>query len=169
VHLLIKKISTLNQLIGQIAAWLIFVMMLISFTVVILRYGFGLGSIALQEAVSYCHAFAFLLGAAYTLEQDEHVRVDIFYHRFSENNKAWVNAFGTLVFLMPFCCFLLFSSWHMFESSLAIRESSPEPGGIPFLYLFKGLIPLAMFLLLLQALALLFQSTIKLVVRQGPK
>ena len=126
-------------------------MMLLACCVVLLRYGFNIGSIALQEAVTYCHAFIFLLGAAFTLQQDAHVRVDIFYQRFSAEQKAWINALGCLTLLLPFCIFLLLSSWQFFDNARVISEGSADPGGLPFLYLFKGFLPLSMLLLLLQA------------------
>lgn len=151
---------------GKLVSWFILLMMIFTCLVVLLRYGLGIGSIALQEAVNYCHATAFLLGAAYTLQQDEHVRVDIFYQSFSARGKAWVNACGTIVFLIPFALFLLFTSWQFFLSAWQIREASPEPGGLPFLYLFKGLMPLAMLLLLMQALSVLGKAARTLIVKE---
>ncbi|NRB37310.1 MAG: TRAP transporter small permease subunit [Pseudomonadales bacterium] len=136
---------------GKASAWLLLLMMLCSCLVVVLRYGFSIGFIALQEAVNYLHATAFLLGCAYTLQQNEHVRVDIFYQRFNTRQKAWVDALGVLIFLLPFTFFLLFCGWTFFQNAWQIKESSPEPGGLAFLYLYKGLIPLAMLLIILQA------------------
>ena len=161
-----KRLSLLSLWTGKCAAWSILVMMLITFLVVVLRYGFGIGSIALQEAISYCHAFAFLVGAAYTLQQDDHVRVDIFYQRFSHKQKAWVNTLGTLIFLLPLCGFLMVNSWHSFVSAWSIREGSPDPGGLPFLYLFKGLLPLSMGLLILQALLTFTESAQQLIIKE---
>ncbi len=162
-----ERLNQINLWTGRLAAWVILAMMLITFLVVVLRYGFGIGSIALQEAISYCHAFAFLVGAAYTLQQDEHVRVDIFYQRFTDKQKAWVNCLGTLVFLLPLCSFLLVSSWHIFITAWEIREGSPDPGGLPFLYLFKGFLPLSMSLLILQALLTFATSAHQLIVNEG--
>lgn len=142
-------------------------MMLFTVLVVILRYGFDIGSIALQEAIIYCHAFAFLVGAAYTLQQDEHVRVDIFYRRFSSIQKAWVNAIGTLIFLLPVCIFLLILSWNMFANAWNIREGSPDPGGLPFVYLLKGLIPLSMLLLIVQALISFARAAAELISKEA--
>lgn len=149
---------------GKVSAWLLFIMMLCSCIVVALRYGFGIGFIALQEAVNYFHATAFLLGTAYTLQQNEHVRVDIFYQRFNTQQKAWVDALGILVFLLPFSGFLLFCSWSFFFNAWQIKESSPEPGGLAYVYLYKGLMPLATLLLILQALALLLKAAKTLVI-----
>ena len=166
---LTDRLNLINLWTGKVAAWLILLMMLTTFLVVVLRYGFGIGSIALQEAISYCHAFAFLVGAAYTLQQDEHVRVDIFYQNFSTQQKAWVNCLGIVVFLLPLCGFLLFSSWHMFVSAWEIREGSPDPGGLPFLYLFKGLVPASMVLLILQAVITFIDAAKVLIIKEAEK
>lgn len=161
---LINALEKPGQWSSHISAWLLLAMMLLSCLVVLLRYGFGIGFIALQEAVNYCHGTAFLLGTAYTLQQDEHVRVDIFYQRFNATQKAWVDALGTLVFILPFASFLLYCSWSFFFNAWQIKESSPEPGGLSFLYLYKGLLPLATLLLILQAVALLLKNAHTLVI-----
>lgn len=139
-----------TQFSARLSQLLIFLLLLITASVVLLRYGFGVGSIALQEAMVYCHGAAFSLAFAYTLNQDEHVRVDIFYQRFSKVQKAWVNLFGIVVFALPFSLFLLYSGYNFFENAWVIKEASSEPGGLPFVYLLKGLIPLSMFLLILE-------------------
>ena len=128
-------------------------MMLTLSAVVVLRYGFNIGIIALQELVSYLHAIVFMLGAAYTLQQDGHVRVDIFYRQFSPRAKAWVNSLGGIVFLLPLCGYFLVSSWDFVSQSWAIKESSPEPGGLPAVFLLKSLIPVMAVLLSLQCIA----------------
>ena len=117
-------------------------MALITTTVVILRYGFSTGAIALQESITYLHGSLFMLGVAYALYSGAHVRVDIFYRDFTARQKAWVNALGGLVFLLPLCVVVVVLSWGYVADSWAVRESSPEPGGIPFLYLLKSLLPL---------------------------
>jgi TRAP-type mannitol/chloroaromatic compound transport system permease small subunit len=94
-----------------------------------------------------------MLGAAYALKRGAHVRVDIFYRRFSPRTRAWVDALGGIVFLMPFCLFVLGVSWQFVTESWAIREISSEPGGIPAVYLLKTLIPLMAINLLLQGIA----------------
>jgi TRAP-type mannitol/chloroaromatic compound transport system permease small subunit len=108
--------------------------------------------------MTYCHGAAFLLALAYTLKHDEHVRVDIFYQRFGPVQKAWVNAIGIIVFALPFTAFLLFSGAEFFIKAWAIKEGSAEPGGLPFVYLLKGLIPLSMLLLVLELLLQLKKS-----------
>ena len=156
---LLRILEKPNQWAGTFCAWSLFAMMLCNALVVVLRYGFGIGFIALQEAVNYFHAAAFMLGVAYTLQQNEHVRVDIFYQAFNPIQKAWVDALGTLTLLLPFAGFLLYCGWFFFLDAWHIKESSPEPGGLAFLYLYKAIMPLATFLLILQALVLLLRSS----------
>lgn len=120
--------------------------------VVLIRYGFSRNSIALQESVTYMHGALFMLAAAYTLKHDGHVRVDIFYERFSERGKAWINCLGTLVFLLPICGFMFFSSLDYVASAWAIKETSTESGGIPAVFLLKTLIPLMAVCVALQGL-----------------
>jgi TRAP-type mannitol/chloroaromatic compound transport system permease small subunit len=148
----------ISQLCGKLAAVLIFLLLLICVFVVVLRYGFSMGSIALQEAMIYCHGAAFLLALAYTLQQDEHVRVDIFYQHFSPQQKAWVNALGIIFLSLPFCAFTAYFGAQFFLNALAIEEASAEAGGLAFVYLLKGLIPLSMILLLGQNLRLLISA-----------
>ena len=117
-------------------------MALITTAVVILRYGFSTGSILLQESITYLHGCLFMLGAAYALYSGAHVRVDIFYRDFSERQQAWINALGGIVFLLPLCAVIVLVSRGYVADAWAVRESSPEPGGIPYLYLLKTLLPL---------------------------
>ena len=100
----------INELIGSSIAWLTLVMMLVTCLVVIVRYVFNLGSIAFQESVMYMHGTVFMLGIGYTLKHQGHVRVDIFYGKFSTKTKAAVDLLGTLIFLLPLSIFILVGS-----------------------------------------------------------
>lgn len=150
---LVALLDACAEFTGRAVAWLTLVMAVVTTVVVVLRYCFGIGSIALQESAIYMHAAVFLLGAAYTLKHDGHVRVDIFYRRLSPTAQAWVNCLGTIVFLWPLCGFIGFASWDFVAASWRIREVSPEPGGLPALFVLKSLIPLFAALLALQGLA----------------
>ncbi len=149
-----NKIDALNERVGQLAAWLILVMVFITFLVVVLRYGFNFGRISLQESTTYLHAFVFMLAGAYTLKYNEHVRVDIFYQDMSTRNKAKVDLFGTLFLLLPFAGFILWVSFDYVMNSWKLLESSREAGGLPFVYILKTFIPLMAVLLFLQAISL---------------
>jgi TRAP-type mannitol/chloroaromatic compound transport system permease small subunit len=137
---------------GRAVAWLTLVLVLVTTTVVVLRYAFDTGSIKLQESITYLYAAVFLLGAAYTLRQDGHVRVDIFYRRFSERGRAAVNLAGSVLALLPFGVFILWTSWDYAAASWGMRETSTD-GGIPAVFLLKTLIPLLGVTLLFQGLS----------------
>lgn len=137
--------------IGTGVSWLILVMVLLTFVIVLLRYGFNLGWIWLQESVSYLHASVFMLAAAWTLQLDGHVRVDIFYRDSKPSHQALVNLLGTALFLIPFCLFLLIVGWAYVAASWQLLEGSREAGGVPLVYLLKSLILLLPVLLLLQS------------------
>ncbi len=151
--LTVRTIDRFTDVCGRLLAWLLLAMALLTTAVVVLRYGFNTGSIMAQEAIIYLHGCVFMLGAAYTLQQDGHVRVDIFYRKFSRRGQAWINAVGGIVFLMPLCGFILVSSWDYVAASWIIRESSAEAGGVPAVFLLKTLLPLLALNLFLQALA----------------
>ncbi|MDZ7803265.1 TRAP transporter small permease subunit [Thiohalophilus sp.] len=151
-------LERLSEYSGRAIAWLTGAMVCITFLVVVLRYGFDLGWIGLQEVITYLHATVFMLGAAYTLRHEGHVRVDIFYQRFGPRGKAWVNLLGTLLLLWPMCLFILLVSWDYVAVSWELLETSNEPGGLPFVYLLKSLLILMPLLLMLQGLATALQS-----------
>lgn len=137
---------------GRTVSWLSLLLVLTTFVVVVLRYVFDDGSIALQESTTYLHASIFLIGMAYTLQQDAHVRVDIFYARLSKSNKAWVDLFGSFFLLLPFMLFVSWISWTYIADSWSVLEGSREAGGLPGVFLLKSLILVMTFLLSLQAL-----------------
>ena len=137
---------------GQTIAWLTVVMVLLTFTIVILRYGFNLGWIWLQESLTYIHVAVFSIAAAWTLQLDGHVRVDIFYADMSRKNRARVDLLGSLFFLVPFCIFILIIAWPYVMTSWGLLESSREAGGLPLVYLLKSLIMVMPALLLGQAI-----------------
>lgn len=150
--------NIVNEQIGRAIAWLTLLMVLTTFLVVVLRYGFDWGSIAMQESVIYLHALVFMAGAAYTLRHDEHVRVDIFYSSMPARRKAWVDLLGTAILLIPFCLFMLWTGWSYVAKSWAVFEGSPEAGGLPLVFFLKSFILLMAVLLLLQAFNLIVRS-----------
>jgi len=147
------KLSSVTRFLGHVVAWLTLVMVVVTFAVVGLRYGWNWGSIAMQEFIMYCHANVFMLGAAYTLQQERHVRVDIFYTHLSLRGKAWIDLGGLLLLLLPMCGLILWSSSEYVWRAWQIREGSPETGGIPAVFLLKTLLPLLALTLILQGLA----------------
>jgi TRAP-type mannitol/chloroaromatic compound transport system permease small subunit len=161
---LARLADRLNQLVGSAIMWLTLLMMLTTVAVVLLRYVFQAGNlILLQESVIYMHSACFLLGAGWTLGRNGHVRVDVFYRRWSARSKAWIDALGTLIFLFPVAFFILLSSLDYVGQSWAIGETSAEPGGIPALYLLKTMIPAMAVLLILQGIAELIRNATVLI------
>jgi len=150
---LAQSIDCFTEWTGRIIAWLTLVMMILTGTVVVMRYFLEIGSIALQESVTYMHAMVFLLGAAYTLKRGGHVRVDIFYQKFSPRNKALVDILGTLLFLIPVSLLILVFSWDYVANSWAVHEVSKETQGLPWVYLLKTLLLVMPVTMLLQGVA----------------
>lgn len=146
-------IDALNEAVGRIVAWLMLIMVLTTFMIVVLRYGFDTGWIAMQESVTYMHAIAFMAGAAYTFKHDEHVRVDIFYRKMPQLTQNWINLFGSLLLLLPVSSYILFASWDYVYTSWTLIEGSREAGGLPLVFVLKSSIPLMAVLLLLQGIA----------------
>lgn len=148
-----RAIDRFSAATGNAVAWLTLGMVLVTLLIVILRYVFNAGLIWLQETVIWMHAAVFMLGAASTLQRDEHVRVDIFYRGLRAAHRAWVDLAGVLVFLLPLCGFLFYTSYDYVAASWALREGSRDAGGLPF-----PLVPLLKTMLLIMPLAVALQG-----------
>ncbi len=146
-------IDRLSHRLGHIFAWLTLAMVLVMAVIVVLRYVFQIGSISLQESIIYINALIFTFGVAYTLKEQGHVRVDIFYSRLGEQQRALVDLIGTLLFLIPASLFIMWISWDYVSVSWRIREGSAESSGLPYVYLLKTAILLIPALLLLQGIS----------------
>ena len=133
--------------------------------IVLARYALNIGSIAMQEAVMYMHGIVFMLGIPYTLKHRGHVRVDIIHQKLSTKGKAYIDTFGTLVFLFPVSIFLFLSSLDYVAFSWSVYETSAMPGGLPGVFIIKTLIPVMAILLFLQGIADLLRNVIILVDR----
>lgn len=117
---------------GRLVSWLTVFMVIMTVVIVVMRKLFDAGHIWMQESVTWMHAAVFMLGAAYTLQRDGHVRVDIFYRKMSERGQAMVDLLGTVLFLFPVCAFLAYSAFDFAAASWEIHEISREPGGLPY-------------------------------------
>ncbi len=153
LHKILTRIESFIDWSGRTVSWLSLLLVLVTFVVVVLRYVFDSGSIALQETTSYFHASVFLIGMAYTMQQDTHVRVDIFYTHFSKQTKAWVDLFGAVFLLLPFMLFISWISWPYISDSWSVLEGSREAGGLAGVFLLKSLILVMTGLLSLQTFA----------------
>ena len=150
---------------GKICSWFVALMVLVTCLVVVMRYGLDMGSVFLQDVVLYLHGGLFLLGAAFALIRGAHVRVDIFYRNFSTSKKALVDLLGNLIFLQPICWTILLYSWGYVEFSWRIMEVSPEPDGLPFVYVQKSLLIVVAILLALQSISEILKSL--LIIKHG--
>lgn len=149
---------------GKLISWLTVLMVLITVVIVVMRYVFDAGLIWLQESVIWMHGAVFMLGAAYTLRDEDHVRVDIFYRKMSDTGRAWVDALGVMLFLLPLCAYLAWASFDFAASSWSIHESSREPGGLayPMIPILKSIIVVTPVAIMLQGLSLLLRSVARI-------
>jgi len=146
-------IDRISTILGKAASWLTLFMVLVTFIVVVMRYVFDAGLIWLQESVTWMHAVVFMVGAAYTLQQEEHVRVDVFYRTMSARHRAWVDAIGVIVFVWPLCLLLAWKSYDFVAASWGLKEASRESGGLPY-----PLVPLLKTVLLVMPVAVALQG-----------
>lgn len=131
-----RIIDAVNEYLGRATYWLVLLMVLVGVWNVIGRYGGyllgrNLTSNALIEIQWYIFDIIFLLGAAYTLKRNEHVRVDVLYSTWNRKQRAIADLAGSVLFLIPFCIMVIYFSWDTILASWAIREGSPDPGGLP--------------------------------------
>ena len=148
------KIEWFSEISGRGLSWLVPALVLLVSYDVIMRYFFQSGSIAIQEMEWHLFSLIFLLGAAYTLKHDDHVRLDLVYRsRFmSDYRRAWINLVCSLLFLVPFCILIIKSSWPFVSQAYQFAEGSPDPGGLPYRWVLKAAIPLGFFLLIIQGI-----------------
>ncbi|HMP75803.1 MAG TPA: TRAP transporter small permease subunit [Kiritimatiellia bacterium] len=157
-----RFVDAFNSALGRAVSALVVLVTLLGAANAVLRYagrftGSSLSSNAWLELQWYLFALIFLLGAAVTLREDAHVRVDVVYHRLPPRRRAWINILGTVLFLIPFCVLMIWSSWAPVRNSWAIWEASPDPGGLPR-WPIKTAIPVAFLLLLAQGASDLARS-----------
>lgn len=162
---LADRLDAVADGVGRAVRWLALGMVLLQFAVVILRYVFGVSYVWLTEGVLYQHAALFMLGAAYALLVEGHVRVDIFYARLSPRRRAAVDVAGALLLLAPAMLLALWWTWPSVSRSVAILEGALSVGGIPASFLLKALIPTFCVLLLAQGLARLLRDLARLAAR----
>ncbi len=155
LYRLLEKIDRLIEYSGRFVSWLIILLLLTIVYDVFMRYLFGRGSIGLQEFEWHLFSVIFLLGAAYTLKHDEHVRLDILYRsRFmTDRLRAWIDVIGSVCLLLPFCLLVIISTWPFVSQAFVHNEISPDPGGLPARWLIKLMIPIGFALLMLQGIA----------------
>ncbi len=153
-------IDRFNHATGKLVAWLTLLMVVVTCIIVVMRYVFDAGLIWLQESVVWMHATVFMVGAAYTLLHEEHVRIDVFYREMSERRRAWIDLIGVVVFLLPFCGLLGVTSYDFAAVSWSIHEASRESGGLPFplVPILKSVLVVMPIAVSLQGISLLLRS-----------
>ena len=156
----VKNVEKVNDAVGRSISWLIILLVLTTFFVAIFRYGFNLGWVWLQELYVWIHGTVIMLGAAYTLLHDDHVRIDIFYRSLSERSKAFVNLFGTLLLLIPTILTVFWFVVPYVSLSWQRLEASREAGGMQGLFIWKTTMLIFCILLFFQSLALISKSLI---------
>jgi TRAP-type mannitol/chloroaromatic compound transport system permease small subunit len=157
------EIDRISAASGALVSWLTLAMVLLTVVIVVMRYVFDAGLVWMQETLTWMHAAVFMLGAAYTLQRDEHVRVDIFYRDMSERRRAIVDAAGVILFLFPLCGFFIVESWPYVSASWSINEISRDTGGLPYpaIPLLKSVLLVMPLLVALQGMALLIRSLLR--------
>ncbi len=158
--LVYQTLDKVNLRIGRFASWVSLVLVLVQFSIVFIRYVFNYGFVWLQESVLYLHSILFMVGAAYTLLHDNHVRIDIFYQKMSQRMQAIVNLFGSVFFLMPVCVLIITSSMPYVHDSWRVLEGSRDINGIPAVFLLKSLIILFAVLLLMQGISMALKNSL---------
>ncbi len=156
-------VDAINEQLGRVVAWTALLTVLVGSWNAITRYlsretGMDFHANALQDLQWYLFSAMFLIGAAFTLKRDEHVRVDVFYHGFKPRTRILINLAGHTAFLLPFCLVMIWTSSSMVRESWKILEGSPDPGGL-VRYPVKTMIPIAFFLLFLQGLSEIIKLT----------
>lgn len=148
---IVQTIDGINGWAGKAVSWLTLLLVLVTVYDVMMRYLFHAGSIAIQEAEWHLFGMNFLIAAGWTLLNEGHVRVDLLYTRLGRRAKSWVDLFGSIFFLVPYCILIIWAAWPFVVDSWTIGEGSPDPGGLPARYILKTCIPLAFLLLGVQA------------------
>jgi TRAP-type mannitol/chloroaromatic compound transport system permease small subunit len=150
----------ISNITGKATSWLTLAMVILTSIIVVMRYVFDAGLIWMQESVTWMHAAVFMVGAAYTLLHEEHVRVDIFYRKMSERNRAIVDLIGVVLFLLPLCGLLALMAYDFAAAAWSIHETSREPGGLPYpmIPLMKSIVIVMPVAVALQGISMLTRS-----------
>ena len=139
--------------IAKILTYLLVSMIILVFITVIIRYMLNISYVALQELVMYFHALIFMFGVSYALKEKSHVKIDIIYNSLSKKNQYFISMLGTIIFIIPTSLFIVYSSMDMVTQSWSLLEGSSEAGGLDLVFILKSVIPIAGFLIFLQALS----------------
>lgn len=154
-------ISLPAKQLGKIARWFLALMLVVITFVLLARNLFAISPAGLEELKLYAQAYLVMLGISTVQAADSHVRVDVLYSRCSELAKAWINLLGHILLALPFSVFLFWLTYSFAEASFSVRETSTNPGGLPFLYVMKAALPIGSLLIVLQTLADIIKSLMR--------
>lgn len=136
---------------GKGLSFVLLLMTLNVFYDVIMRYTFRNSSVGMQEMEWHLFSVVILFGMSVALLEEGHVRVDFLYDRFRPKTKAIINIVGTLFFLLPLALLIFFGSFGFVQDAWEIGEISEDPGGLPYRWIIKGMVPLAFAVLIVSA------------------
>jgi TRAP-type mannitol/chloroaromatic compound transport system permease small subunit len=151
-------IDKFNEIVGRFVSWIVVLLVLVVFGDVVMRYAFNTSFVFTQELEWHLFGFIFLMGAGYTLLNDQHVRVDVVYQRLTLRAQAWINVLGCLFFLFPGVVLLIYISLVFALESFRFMEGSPDPGGIPFRFIIKSCMPLGFLFFFVQGISMLIRN-----------
>jgi TRAP-type mannitol/chloroaromatic compound transport system permease small subunit len=158
LHALARLCDRINAGVGHAVAWITLLVVLIQFTIVVMRYVFGVGSLSMQQSVVYLHGALFMMAAGYALLDDAHVRIDIFYAKLSARRRALINLLGTVCLLMPVCAVIAIQAWPYVLASWRAFEGAPEGVGLQAIFVLKTALLIYPALLAIQGLSLAIRS-----------
>ncbi|PVZ71513.1 TRAP transporter small permease subunit [Pelagibaculum spongiae] len=153
-----RVIDRFAEYLGKVSALLFLLMLINIFYDVVTRYLFNDVSIGFQELEWHLYSAVFLLGVPYALKSGDHVRVDLFYERFSDKKRAWVDLLGVMFFIMPFAYLVAYYGIDFARESYELGESSGDPGGLPHRWIIKSMIPFSFFCIAICGLGMLLKS-----------
>jgi TRAP-type mannitol/chloroaromatic compound transport system permease small subunit len=152
------SLNAFIRYVGYGCGVLMLLMLLNVFADVVMRYVFNDVSIGMQELEWHLFSAMFMFGIGYTLKVDGHVRVDVFYERWSAKTRAWINLLGTLVFIVPISILIIDFGWQVMLEAYSMGEGSGDPGGLPHRFIIKGVVPVAFIYLLLCAVSVVLDQ-----------
>jgi len=166
---IINKLNKLINATGYFSALLMMLMLINIFYDVLMRYLFNNGNIGMQEMEWHLFSAMFMLGLGYTMKEDGHVRIDVFYDHFSQPKKAIVNIFGALVFTLPFSLMIIYFGTQYTYDAFLLNEGSGDPGGLPNRWIIRSVIPISFGFLILCLVQVILVNSLTLLVKREAK
>ena len=151
-----KLSRVIDAFITRSAKYLGYIWLLLMATIVVnvvLRYALSEGRIELEEFQWHLYSIGFMLALGFGLVVDSHIRVDVFHERLSPRAQVWIDFYGILFAVIPFCLLILWYGWDFVAYSFATSEISASPGGLPYRWFIKGVLLVGFLLLLLAAIS----------------